>query len=252
MPFRNDLDRLCEELEEHRVYSNSYFDMLQSSQWTGDTYSLHRANFFYRTELTVKAIAHVCARAAQEDDVPTLILFSYILNEECGNGEHDRCHAVLMERAHNTFASVAFGLDPLHVTAAKESPLVVEGTNRYRRRMTELGSGSYACLLGVALALESHAEKMLTHCRTAFRAHAERFERSAFVREVEIYFNVHLDAGVEQRHAMDARDCVRRNCRTAQDFADVARGARGTLEAQLDMWQDLHAGAVQLQSRAHA
>jgi len=249
MPSHQTLERLCEEIESHPVFANPYFDSLQRSMWTRDTYALHRANFFYRTELTVKTIAHVCARAADADDMPTLILFSYILNEECGNGELKDCHAVLMEGAHNLFGRAAFDLEPLPVTAAGNSPLIAEGTNRYRKRLQELASGSYQRLLGVAMALESHAEKMLTHCRTAFRAHAGYFDRSQFVREVEVYFNVHLNAGVEQRHAADATQCVRRNCRTPDDLAEVAYGAREMLNVQLDMWQDLHRRTTELQGQ---
>src|SRR5438046_633117 len=122
------LERLREEIECHPVYANPYFDSLRTSKWTKETYALHRANFFYRTELTVKAIAHVCARAADQDDVPTLILFAYILNEECGNGESKNCHAVLMEGSHNLFGRWAFGLEPLAVTAAGNSPLIAQGT----------------------------------------------------------------------------------------------------------------------------
>src|SRR4051812_40384042 len=239
-PRQDTLDSVCEEIERHPVYANSYFDSLRSAGWTRETYALHRANFFYRTELTVKLIAHVCARAADVDDVPTLILFSYILNEECGNGNPKYCHAVLMEQAHNLFGTTVFNLEPLAVVAARNSPLLTQGTIRYRKRMAELASGSYQSLLGVAMALESHAEKMLTHCRTAFRAHAEYFDPTKFVREIEMYFNVHLDGGVEERHAVDAAACVRRNCQTPEDLAEVSYGAREALDVQLDMWQDLH------------
>jgi Iron-containing redox enzyme len=234
-----DLDELKEEIEHHEVFRNAYFDQLQHSRFTRATYDLHRANFFYRTEFTVKAIAHVCASAADRDDEPTLILFSHILDEECGHGDPKRCHSVLMERAHNLFGGAVFGLDHLPVHAARNSALIVDGTRRYRQRIQELSSASYPRLLGVAMAMESHAEKMLTHCRTAFRAHAGYFENSQFVGEVEVYFNVHLDEGVEERHAADAVRCVRGNCRTHEDFAEVVHGAREALKVQLTMWEEL-------------
>lgn len=245
-PFALEISQLVDELETHPVYGNDYFKMLCGTPWTKETYALHRANFFYRTELTVKAIAHVCARSANENDTRTLILFSYILNEECGNGEYKHCHAVLMERCHNLFGSTVFGLEPLPVISASQSPLIIEGTNRYRQRILELCSGSYQRMLGVAVALESHADKMLTHCRTAFRAHASKFDPTQFVKDVEVYFNAHLNEGVEQRHAADARDCARRNCRNEADLAEIAYGARETLKIQLEMWQELHARAMGL------
>lgn len=249
---RLDLDSLREELDNHPVYKNDYFDRLNRSKWTKATYELHRANFFYRTELTVKAIAHVCSRAAEQDDDPTLILFSYILNEECGNGSASRCHALLMDKAHNLFGRALFGLEPMAVTAARHSPLIVEGTKRYRERMQELSSGSYQRLLGVAMALEAHAEKMLTHCRTSFRAHAEEFDTAHFVDEIEVYFNAHLDGGVEERHASDAVACVKANCQTPEDLAEVAYGAREALNVQLAMWQDLERRALEFESKLNA
>jgi Iron-containing redox enzyme len=251
-PVPDQLDALVDELAGHPVYQNRYFQLLDRARWTERTYALHRANFFYRTELTVKAIAQVCARSAGEDDQPTLILFSYILNEECGNGDPECCHAVLMERAHNVFGAVAFGLEPLRVTESKHSPLITRGTERYRRRMQELCSASYQRMLGVAMALESHAEKMLTHCRTAFRAYAGCFAPATFVDQIEIYFNSHLNEGVELRHADDARACVRRNCRSAADLAEVAYGAREALEVQLHMWQDLHDRTLEIGARDDA
>ena len=234
-----DLDHLRDELDHHEVYSNGYFERLQRTKFNRASYALHRANFYYRTEFTVKAIAQVCARAAECDDERTLVLFSHILDEECGNGDARRCHAVLMERAHNLFGEVVFGLEPMAVAAARHSPLIIDGTHRYRRRMQELSTGSYPRLLGVAMAMESHAEKMLTHCRTAFRAHADRFDKAQFVRDVEVYFNVHLDNGVEERHAADAVRCVQRNCRSADELAELAYGAQETLKIQLAMWQGL-------------
>jgi hypothetical protein len=233
------LSSLEAEIKRHPVYANPYFDRLKYAGWSGDTYALHRANFFYRTELTVKAIAHVCARAADNDDVPTLILFSHILNEECGDGDKDKCHLLLMEQSHNLFGKDVFGLPPLSVIEARKSALIVEGTNRYRQRIQELCSSSYQRVLGVAMALESHAKEMLGYCRTAFRAHAETLDTEQFVNEIEVYFNVHLNGGVEERHAVDARECVRSNCRSEQDFKEIAFGARETLDIQLAMWQDL-------------
>jgi heme oxygenase-like protein len=233
------LSSLQAEIKRHPVYANPYFERLKYSRWTGDTYALHRANFFYRTELTVKAIAHVCARAADNDDVPTLILFSHILNEECGNGDKAKCHLLLMEQSHNLFGKDAFRLPPLSVIEARKSALIVEGTNRYRQRIQELCGSSYQQVLGVAMALESHAKEMLGYCRTAFRANADTLDIEQFVNEIEVYFNVHLNGGVEERHAVDARECVRSNCRSEQDFKEIAFGARETLNIQLAMWQDL-------------
>lgn len=242
--------KLIDSLEEHPVYQNPYFDFLINSEWDKDTYELHRANFLYRTELTVKAIALVCHRAAQEDDQKTLLLFSFILNEECGNGRPEHCHEVLMEKAHNLFAERVFGLGPLLVNDAKFSPLIIAGTEHYRKTMQDLCSGSYQRMLGVAMALESHAEKMLTHCRTAFRKFKHHFDEKEFVRNIESYFNCHLNNGVEERHAEDARECVRLNCRSEADYREIEAGANAALDVQLAMWEEMFQNVERCRTQA--
>lgn len=232
---------LLNDLERHPVYENDYFAFLENSPWDGRTYDLHRANFFHRTEGTVKGIAHVCARAAANDDRDTLILFSYILNEEAGNGQAAHCHEVLMENAHNLHGRVEFGLPPLLVREARNSDLVIPETVAYRERTLELLGTGYHHMLGVAMALESHADKMLQVCRTAFRNSNNRLPRSEFVDNVEVYFNAHVgDAGVEERHAADAKKCVLNNCHSDADIAAVADGATETLNIQLKMWNAMY------------
>jgi hypothetical protein len=230
-----------DELERHDVYSNDYFKFLENTLWTRNTYDLHRANFFHRTEGTVKGIAHVCAQAAANDDRDTLTLFSFILNEETGNGEAAKCHEVLMENAHNLHGQVEFGLSPLRVKEARNSDLVIPETFAYRERTRQLVGGSYQRMLGVAMALESHADKMLQVCRTAFRNGNTGLPEKEFVDNVEIYFNVHVgDEGVEERHAADARRCVLNNSRTEEDIAEIAYGATETLNIQLEMWNAMY------------
>jgi hypothetical protein len=230
-----------DEVERHEVYANDYFKFLQDTPWNSRTYDVHRANFFHRTEGTVKGIAHVCAQAAANDDRDTLTLFSFILNEEAGDGESAKCHEFLMEKAHNVLGEVEFGLPALRVKEARGSKLVIPETFAYRERTAELLGGSYQRMLGVAMALESHADTMLQVCRTAFRNSNTGLPESEFVDNVEIYFNVHVgDEGVEERHAADAKKCVLNNCRTEADIAEIAYGATETLNIQLEMWNAMY------------
>ncbi|WP_306193112.1 iron-containing redox enzyme family protein [Streptomyces sp. MK5] len=232
---------LIEELERHDVYTNDYFTFLQENQWNSRTYDFHRANFFHRTEGTVKGIAHVCAQAAARDDRDMLTLFSFILNEEAGYGEPEKCHEVLMENAHNLLGEAEFGLAPLRVKEARDSALAIPETFAYRARTRELVGGSYQRMLGVAMALESHADTMLKVCRTAFRNASTGLPTTEFVEKVEIYFNIHVaDEGVEERHATDARKCVLNNARTEADLAEIAYGATETLDSQLRMWNAMY------------
>ncbi|MFJ8622100.1 iron-containing redox enzyme family protein [Kitasatospora sp. NPDC093550] len=243
--LQDQVAELMDDLGKHRVYGNDYFRMLRDDPWTGSAYDVHRANFFHRTEGTVKGIAHVCAQAAARDDRHTLVLFSHILNEETGDGRAEHCHEVLMENAHNHYGSVEFGLPPLTVRESRDSDLVIPATVAYRDRTLELLVGNYHRMLGVAMALESHADPMLQTCRAAFRNARKHLPEEEFVDTVEVYFNVHVgDQGVEERHAADARQCVLNNCRTEAELAEVAYGAQQTLDVQLAMWTAMSKAAV--------
>ena len=239
MSYQQSIADLSRSLASHPVFDTEYFTAICDYSWNKDGYAVHRANFFDRTALTVPAIATVCARAAEAGDQYTLTFFSYILSEESGNGDPERSHPLLMETSHNLFGENVFGLEPLRVCEAKDSALIVQGTRQYKARLRRLCNGSYQRLLGTAMALELHAEHMLSHCRTAFRAHAARCRTSEFGRDIEVYFNVHLN-GVEARHAADARKCVEINCKTDGDVAELTAGAEETLAAQMEMWRDLH------------
>lgn len=237
-----------EDLERHPVFQNDYFLFLESSSWDSRTYEFHRANFFYRTEGTVKGIAAVCARAAANDDMDTLTLFAQILNEEAGSGEAAMCHELLMENAHNLHGHFEFGLAPLRVKESRDDQLIIPETRAYRERTRELVGGSYNQMLGVAMALEGHADHMLRLCRTAFRNTTGNLSQSRYLNEVEIYFNVHVgdEGGVEERHAADARRCVRNNVHSEADLVEIANGSTETLNIQKEMWDAMYARVYEM------
>lgn len=242
--YQKQLARFLEEMEQHIVYENQYFHLLSHSKWNKSTYALHRANFFARTELTVKGIAHLCAQASDNSDRFTLSLFSYILNEEAGNGELENCHEVLMENAHNIYGEAEYELAPLRVQDAVKSDLIIDETYAYRTGLVSLLRGSYQRTIGVAMALESHADKMLRNLRSAFRCNRRHLDEREFVDRVEIYFNCHIDNGVEDRHAADAKRCALDNCHSLQDFTEISYGAEEALKLQNAMWQGLYVKAL--------
>lgn len=246
----------------HPVFDNDYFRLIRSTRFTPDLYAMHRANFFFRTMATVMGIAHICAAAAKHHDQDTLILFAYILNEECGEGDPNRCHELLMEQSHNLFGSSEFGLSPLHVREleggdqsvhdAISARLVIEETHTYRREINTLLSKNYATTLGVAYALETHASIMLTQCREMFRHNRRTMDTGSFERNVEVYFNCHLESGVEDRHASDAQQCILNNCISASTLTDIRHGIDATLEIQLAMWNGMYERALHiLDQRQH-
>ena len=103
-------------------------------------------------------------------------------------------------------------------------------------------------MLGVVMALESHADKMLRACREGFRMTRRLLAPSVFKKKVEVYFNCHLDNGLEERHATDAKTCVANNVRTAADLIAIRYGAEQALNAQTAMWHALNQKAVCLRA----
>ncbi|UTM59266.1 iron-containing redox enzyme family protein [Photobacterium sp. CCB-ST2H9] len=240
------LDSFLTELENHPIFENTYFKHLATYPWTPATYELFRANFFYRTELTVKGIAHVCARSAAVNDMDTLILFSYILGEETGMGNKAHCHEIFMENALNLFGAREYNLEPLKVQDAKNSPDIIPETLAYRERIQALISDSYPRMLGVVMALETHADRMLTAFREAFRLSRTHLDEAQYKKEVEVYFNAHVDNGVEERHAADARNCVLNNCLTQSDLNEIIYGATEMFKAQQAMWLAMYRKSAEL------
>ncbi|MEB0118947.1 iron-containing redox enzyme family protein [Undibacterium sp. RTI2.2] len=244
------------ELADHPVFTNDYFKLLKETKLTPTLFAIHRANFFYRTMATVIGIAHICGHAAKEHDQDTLILFSYILNEECGDGKKSHCHELLMENSHNLYGQFEFDLPALKVRDLegrrdgtrndKAFALVIEETKDYRSKVNQLLGMNYRTMLGVAYALETHASIMLTHFRDAFGASRHNLDQKRNTHDVEVYFNCHLDSGVEDRHAADAQQCVLNNCSSEADLADIIYGIDQTLKIQHHMWNGMYRHAAQL------
>ncbi|MFV0573965.1 MAG: iron-containing redox enzyme family protein [Vibrio sp.] len=189
----------------------------------------------------------------------TLILFSYILGEETGMGNKEHCHEIFMENALNLFGSREFELKPLRVKDSHTSSYILEETLKYRERIQELITDSYPKMLGVVMALETHADKMLTAFRDAFRLTRNKLDRNTYLESVEVYFNAHVDNGVEERHAEDAKQCVINNCHSDDDLKDIIYGATEVFKIQEAMWEALYQKTVELEeleqlerSRTHA
>jgi hypothetical protein len=247
--FRNALLNYTENLASHAVFQNNYFDFLKLHKFSAKLYEFHRANFFFRTEATVKSVANVCAKAASEDDQDTLILFSYILNEECGEGDKQRSHELLMEQSHNTYGDSEFNLAPLKVKDAKflyPNGLIIKETKHYREKVNILLNKNYATMLGAAFALETHASFMLSNLREIFSISQNVMRLSEYKNRVEVYFNVHLDSGIEDRHAADCKRCILNNCNSEQDLFDIMHGINEMLSLQKIMWDGMYHKAKQM------
>ena len=121
-------------------------------------------------------------------------------------------HEVLMETSHNKYGKYEFGLPPLFVNDAKRDSLIIDETHKYRKEIMEILTENYHSMLGCVYALETHADFMLTNFRDAFRVNRVAMDEQQYKKNVEIYFNCHIDNGVEERHASDAKKCVINNC----------------------------------------
>ncbi|MBV8802198.1 MAG: iron-containing redox enzyme family protein [Gammaproteobacteria bacterium] len=238
-----------ETLTQHAVFRNQYFSFLKTHKFTPELYAFHRANFFFRTEATVKSVAQVCAKAAIQDDHDTLLFFSYILNEECGNGDKSHCHELLMEQSHNIYGDKEYQLAPLKVKEAKfqyPNGLVILETKQYREKVNALLNKNYASALGVAYALETHASYMLTNFREIFAISRTKMTEKEYKSQVEIYFNVHLDSGIEDRHSEDSKQCILNNCKSDQVLSDMIFAINETLNTQQAMWSGMYREAIRI------
>ena len=259
--MQNQLIDIMRNLDTHPVFQNDYFKFVKENQMTPELYAMHRANFFFRTMATVMGIAHVCAAAASHHDQDTLILFSFILNEECGDGKKSHCHERLMEDSHNLYGQLEFDLPGLSVKDLEgradgsrdeeAHALVISETKDYRIKINALLTKNYPTMLGVAYALETHASVMLTCFREMFNLNRKHLDHDAFSRQVEIYFNCHLDSGVEDRHASDAQQCVLNNCTSQSSLEDIQYGIDNTLAIQHAMWNGMYRQAKHQQAKQY-
>lgn len=251
MSAKSSLLNYTHTMKQHPVFQNTYFHFLKSYKFTPELYALHRANFFFRTEATVKSVAHVCANAASQDDHDTLLLFSYILNEECGNGDKSHCHELLMEQSHNIYGAEEYQLAPLKVKEARlqyPNGLILHETKDYREKINALLNQSYATSLGVAYALETHASYMLSNLRDIFSINRTLMNEKMYKSNVEVYFNVHLDSGIEDRHSEDSKQCILNNCQSDRALSDIIYGIEQTFKIQQTMWKGMHQKAIEITS----
>ncbi len=73
-----------------------------------------------------------------------------------------------MENALNVFGAAEYNLPEMKVQQAKNSDRIIAETLQYRDTIQGLITGSYPRMLGAVMALENHADKMLTVFREAF------------------------------------------------------------------------------------
>jgi len=156
------------------------------------------------------------------------------------------CHEFFMENALNLYGEAEFSLAPIKVQEAKHSDYIIPETIAYREGIQELLNDSYPRMLGVAMALETHADIMLTNFRNAFRKNRKNLPEDVYHNKVEVYFNSHVENGVEERHAEDARMCVINNCKTQEDYKDIKDGALGAIKVQQNMWDAMYQRSLDL------
>jgi hypothetical protein len=156
-----------------------------------------------------------------------------------------------MEQSHNIYGKAEFNLAPLKVQAARleyPSGLVIPETKKYRDKIKILLNQNYRVMLGVAYALETHADFMLSNLREIFSLSRTVMDKIEYKKLVEVYFNVHLDNDIELRHSEDSKQCILNNCTSAEALADIIYGIDETCKIQQAMWSAMHLKAMQIVS----
>ena len=203
-------------------------------------FEIYRANYFCRTDLTIRGIARIASMAAGNGDWVSLRSLAQNLFEECGEHRDGGNHRTLLEASHNLHGSLVFGLQPLTISDSLESELILPETRFYRASRTKaFYESNYTSALAASFAQETAAGPMMQlFFDHLFRPYRTMYSDSLWP-EAARYFTVHLD-GVEENHGLMALDCLERQIAISGEVIDAESAIKEFLDCQASLWEALH------------
>jgi Protein of unknown function (DUF3050) len=215
------------------------FDWLRKQKQRGFSpgqFQLYRDNYFYRTSTTVEAVARVALLAVLNKDRPSMADLGRNFYEETGEGCAKDAHPCLLEESHNRVAKRVFGLEPLPLYEADQSPFLLAEARFYRQTQRSLLEASeYVTALATSFAQETAATDMLrTFYESLFLPYKGCFPPEEFSK-VSHYFTLHI-GGMEQNHSQMAGEGLARVCRDERDVRIAADAMQTFLAAQAALW----------------
>lgn len=227
-----------EEFEKYNQRANTFYSYLAAigASISSRQFQLYRDNHFFRTLGVLPALACALEVAAWRGDHQTVSDLGKTIFEECG--ETRTPHLRLLEDAFNLHGEALFGLAPITMQQAENSPYLLKEAKTFREVQQEIFAyGSYPALLAATYVREAAAQLMLKSFyeaiflpyRTLYRQ--KNIDFSPIVK----FFASHIE-GVEDEHAAHARAAALNACRNESDLVFFKEGVFKLLEAQSNLW----------------
>lgn len=209
-------------------------------------YQIYRDNHLYRTLGVLPALAQALEAAAWRGDHQTVSNLGKTVYEECG--ESRTPHLRLLEDAFNLHGVTIYGLSPITMQEAANSPYLLSETIAFRQIQIEIfTNGKYPTLLAATYVRETAAQAMLTHFYEGiFKPWEGHYNKiSVDFGPIRKFFAGHIE-GVEEEHAEHAKNDALRACCCEDDFVAFKDGASRLINAQLKLWGALHKRLMEL------
>lgn len=216
----------------HPAAKNAFYDLWMSRELPAEQVELVARNFYERVKRTPVRIAlafiHMQDLAARAETVENL-------NDEMGNGDPAKVHAVILREFFETLLSRLRGRP---VDFDQLDAPVLPSTVRLIEEGEKLFSSPHPQeVCGALLAQEWHAYPQLVSLYEGVRNYRGYFGFEEFHENCE-YFYLHIGA-TEKQHKVHSLSTAARACHTDADLVHLERGFTGYLDLLAENWAEI-------------
>jgi len=225
-------------IESHICKTETIFDSLKSTLANDDirVFELFRVNYFHRTRNTIPSLSRLLMSSLERADFLTASLIGQNIYEETGEGDSLNSHIHLLEQCFNQHGSRVFNLPEIKIIDSEEHPLLTTAAKKFILEQNKAYSNSqYSNVLAVSYAQETVANRMLKKILEVFFVPYQHYYSGEEFSDLTEYFNCHIN-GLEERHALDMRDSLIRNCQNVRQWQEANDQVTSFLNAQLKLW----------------
>ena len=244
--FREAFNPVFEEFKAHRALNHPFFDYLRDQSKDGFNsaqFDFYRANFLYRTELTIPSVARAIEKASLSGDLQTVADTVRNIYDEGGYGDPEKIHSKLLLDSHNEHGFKVFGLPRVvAMRDVKRSPLLIPEVSEYRRSKIAVFTRPYPFIAGNTWAHELAADEMLVNFREAFFEPYKGYYTDKEYDKLIEFYKAHKDdevdgGDVEAQHERMARGAAERSCKeNIRNIPKMRGGGIEFLDRQADLW----------------
>jgi pyrroloquinoline quinone (PQQ) biosynthesis protein C len=217
------LEPLLQELENHPVNSNTFFQAFKDRWLTPDQLQAFLRQYHYFCKHFVKELEGLLYHTPV-DEVELRVELIKTLHSELGEGQGDQAHIRLLER----FAQAA-GLGKTDLDGTIPIPEVTAYLSVLHRLFSE---SHYLTALGAELAVETTAAAEFRYFYPGLKKYGD------FTAGDLEFFQLHLEA--EECHSQWLAEAVRKTAKTQADLDEVTAGARTTADAWEMFWHGIY------------